>query len=208
MGKNPAVLWYWNDWHGGTVGLSRAVKGAYMDLLHAQFNSQTDNVTLEEIQIILGPDFTQAWPTLQKKFSAEVDNPNIFFNARAREERIKRRAYVDSRNRNLESKKGDTTSDLVRDNENTVEIGAPGKLRIVIRANGHDTVIHDMQGYFKRLGNLKDLQAAGMTKFNEFMWDNPGKIFNDDAHVYNAFRAFHNKEVSKIRSIGQVSSPV
>jgi len=37
--KDPAVLWYWNDWGGGTRTMSRQLKGCYMDLLEAQFNS-------------------------------------------------------------------------------------------------------------------------------------------------------------------------
>ncbi|MHA2039809.1 MAG: hypothetical protein ACW98X_25615, partial [Promethearchaeota archaeon] len=39
MAKDPAFLFYPGDWLGGTMLFSRAHKGAYMDLLMAQFNN-------------------------------------------------------------------------------------------------------------------------------------------------------------------------
>lgn len=97
MAKDPAVLWYWNDWHGGTCTLSRFLKGAYMDLLHAQFNS--GNLSLEEIKTVLGSDFGSAWPTLQKKF--KQDDNGLFFNERLVTESVKRKSYSKSRRDNL-----------------------------------------------------------------------------------------------------------
>ena len=52
MGNDPATLWYWNDWIGGTMALSRAQKGAYMDLLGAQHN--LGHLSLDEIKTVLG----------------------------------------------------------------------------------------------------------------------------------------------------------
>lgn len=97
MAKDPAVLWYWNDWHGGTCTISRFLKGCYMDLLHAQFN--IGNLSIEEIRTVLGSDFGSAWPTLQKKF--KQDDKGLFFNERLVTESIKRKAYTKSRRDNL-----------------------------------------------------------------------------------------------------------
>jgi hypothetical protein len=95
MAKDPAILWYWNDWHGGTVTFSRHLKGCFMDLLHAQFN--TGHLSLEEIKNVLGNDFA-TWQTLSKKFTK--DENGLFYNTRMEEENIKRRAFIQSRKDN------------------------------------------------------------------------------------------------------------
>lgn len=99
MPKDPAMLWYWADWNSGTSTLSRFLKGCYMDLLHAQFNS--GHLSLEEIKTVLGSDFGQAWPALQKKFA--VDQAGKYFNVRLEVEQIKRANYTASRKKNLKS---------------------------------------------------------------------------------------------------------
>jgi hypothetical protein len=99
MAKDPAMLWYWGDWYSGTVLMSRFLKGCYMDLLHAQFNS--GRLSLEEIRMVLGSDFGQSWPTLQKKFA--VDETGKYFNERLELEKNKRMAFTASRKKNLQS---------------------------------------------------------------------------------------------------------
>jgi hypothetical protein len=97
MAKDPAVLWYWSDWNSGTALLSRHLKGCYMDLMHAQFNH--GHLSLEEIKTVLGSDFGNSWPALQKKFSA--DPAGNFFNERLEQEQDKRKNWVQSRRNNL-----------------------------------------------------------------------------------------------------------
>jgi hypothetical protein len=97
MAKDPATLFYWNDWNSGTVTLSRYLKGCYMDLLHAQFNS--GHLSLDEIKTVLGSDFGSSWPTLQKKF--KTDDKGLFFNEKLLNESIKRRSFTKSRRDNL-----------------------------------------------------------------------------------------------------------
>lgn len=83
--KDPAFLFYPGDWQGGTVTMSRHLKGCYMDLLIAQFNSGP--LSLEEIKTVLGTDFA-AWGSLSKKFK---QNPKgLFFNERLDAEKTKR----------------------------------------------------------------------------------------------------------------------
>ena len=100
MAKDPATLWYFNDWHGGTVTFSRHLKGCYMDLLYAQFNS--GRLSLDEIKTVLGSDFGSSWPTLQKKFKTEN---NLFFNERLENELNKRKSFTKSRRENATSQK-------------------------------------------------------------------------------------------------------
>ncbi len=132
MAKDPAILWYWGDWYSGTVLLSRFLKGCYMDLLHAQFNNGP--LSLDEVKAVLGGDFGQAWPTLQKKFS--VDPKGFFFNDRLESEKQKRKAYSDSRRKNREKKTYVDTYDgtyvkdmsLHMENENENEISSKREL--------------------------------------------------------------------------------
>ncbi len=110
MAKDPAILWYWSDWNSGTSTLTRFLKGCYMDLLHAQYNS--GSLSLEEIKTVLGADFGQAWPTLKKKFKA--DESGLFFNERLDLEKRKREAFTESRRKNRAKK-----HTLVEDMKNT-----------------------------------------------------------------------------------------
>ena len=95
MAKDPATLWYWNDWQGGTITFTRHLKGCYMDLLHAQFN--TGHLDLQAIKTVLGNDFA-SWGALSKKFVQ--DENGLFYNARLDAEMNKRRAYSLSRGSN------------------------------------------------------------------------------------------------------------
>lgn len=89
MAKDPAVLWYWNDWNGGTITLSRYAKGCYMDLLHAQFNN--GHLSDAEIRNVLGQDYGQYWPLLSKKF--EKDSNGNYYNCRLDEEITRRKNF-------------------------------------------------------------------------------------------------------------------
>lgn len=102
MGKDPAVSWVFNDWQGGTMTLSRFLKGCYMDLLTAQFNN--GHLSLDEIKTVLGSDFGSSWPTLQKKFKV-VDG--LYFNERLEMEIVKRKSYNKSRRQNLKDEEKD-----------------------------------------------------------------------------------------------------
>lgn len=128
--KDPAILFYWNDWHGGTITFSRHLKGCYMDLLYAQFNS--GHLSLEEIRTVLGQDQAN-WTVLSKKF--KQDENGLFYNERLDSEIKKRKAYSESRKNNKSGKnqysKNDhmtkhTTSDMTgrmeNENENRNEI--------------------------------------------------------------------------------------
>jgi hypothetical protein len=101
MAKDPATLWYWNDWNGGTVTLTRHLKGCYIDLLHAQFNN--GRLSLAQIKTVLGVDFGTAWPILQAKF--KKDGNDNYYNERAEEEKNKRCKFVDSRSNNKSGRK-------------------------------------------------------------------------------------------------------
>lgn len=130
MGKDPAVLWYWNDWQGGTMTMTRHLKGCYMDLLNAQFNS--GHLSLDDIKTVLGSDFGSSWPALQKKFQRDKDGN--FFNERLKIERDKRSAYSESRAGNRKKKPNISISyvphmENENENENLKKEGVEEKLK-------------------------------------------------------------------------------
>jgi uncharacterized protein YdaU (DUF1376 family) len=92
--KDPAFLFYPNDYIGGTMGMTFEEKGAYMELLMLQFNR--GHMTGHMIGQVVG----QIWVKIQSKFKVDVDG--LFYNQRLDDEIKKRQEYVSSRLNNKE----------------------------------------------------------------------------------------------------------
>ena len=73
------------------------MKGAYIDLLSAQFNN--GHMTEAEIRILLHADFPMWEAGLKKKFKR--DKEGLFYNERLEKEMTKRKVFRDSRIKNL-----------------------------------------------------------------------------------------------------------
>lgn len=96
--KDPAFLFYPGDWLGGTSAFTRAHKGAYMDLLMAQFN--IGHMSIDDIKIILNGDFELMWENkLKNKFVQDVNG--LYYNERLEKEKTKRQEFTKSRRKNL-----------------------------------------------------------------------------------------------------------
>lgn len=100
MAKDPAFLFYGNDWQGGTMHMSLVEKGAYIELLMLQFNR--DQFTIEQARHLLREFFDATWPTLKEKFQTDG---TYFWNQRLRQEKEKRQKFTESRYANLSQKK-------------------------------------------------------------------------------------------------------
>jgi len=92
MGKDPAFLFYPNDYLGGTMGMTFEEKGAYMELLMMQFNR--GHMT----EHMIGQTVGQIWGRIQCKF--KQDEQGMYYNERLEREVEKRQNYVDSRRNN------------------------------------------------------------------------------------------------------------
>ena len=120
MSKDPAFLFYPGDWLGGTITFTRHQKGAYIDLLVAQFNAGP--LSLDDVKQILGVDFDLWEKKLEIKF--KVDDQGRYFNQKLLFETEKRKSYTESRRNNIKSKHtskhtiGHTTSRMENENEN------------------------------------------------------------------------------------------
>jgi len=125
MGKDPAFLFYPNDWLGGTLGMTFEEKGAYMELLMLQFNR--GHMTKH----MIGQTVGQLWDEIQDKFIQ--DDKGLWFNERLDLEKFKRKNYTESRRNNIkgnnqyskgsghtssrmESKDEDVIKDIVKNN--------------------------------------------------------------------------------------------
>ncbi len=91
--KDPAFLFYPNDYIGGTMGMTFEEKGAYIELLMMQFNRghMTNHM--------IGQTVGQLWVKLEDKFTK--DKKGLWFNERLEIEQKKRKAFTDSRVNNL-----------------------------------------------------------------------------------------------------------
>jgi uncharacterized protein YdaU (DUF1376 family) len=99
MAKDPAFLFYPNDWIGGTMGMTFEEKGAYMEVLMMQFNR--GHMTGHMIGQVVG----QLWDKISSKF--EIDENGLYFNRRLELEQNKRKHFVDSRHNNKDGKNKD-----------------------------------------------------------------------------------------------------
>ena len=137
MAKDPAILWYWSDWFGGTMTLSRHLKGCYMDILYAQFNSGP--LSLEEIKIVLGSDFGPAWPAIQKKF--KQTDTGLFFNERMEAEKQKRIEF--SKKQAFNGKKGGRPSSEKPKQNPTLNPNHNPNETLLENENRNENVNHD-----------------------------------------------------------------
>jgi len=92
--KDPAFLFYPNDYLGGTMGMTFEEKGAYMEILMMQFNR--GHMTSH----MIGQTVGQLWGRVKDKFTQ--DENGLWYNERLELEQSKRKAYTESRRNNKE----------------------------------------------------------------------------------------------------------
>jgi hypothetical protein len=125
MSKDPAFLFYPNDYIGGTMGMTFEEKGAYMELLMLQFNRGHMNIHMIERTV------GENWKNIKDKF--KQDENGLFYNERLEQEKEKRANFTESRRNNrsginqktLESDNNQTCVYLFKDlDSGYIKIGA------------------------------------------------------------------------------------
>ncbi len=96
MAKDPAFLFYPNDYIGGTMGMTFEEKGAYIELLMTQFNR--GHMSGQVIGQVVG----QVWVKIKDKF--KIDTNGLYYNERLEIEIEKRKAFIQSRLNNISGK--------------------------------------------------------------------------------------------------------
>lgn len=96
MAKDPAVLFYTQDFLVGTMTMSYEQKGKYITLLCLQH--QKGKLTLKDLQAILTDEDYE----VAEKFIKDTDG--FYYNEKLRYEAERRKSYSESRKRNLMKK--------------------------------------------------------------------------------------------------------
>lgn len=90
----------------------------------------------------------------------------------------------------------ETPQSKVKESKAFIEIGAKRDFYIIVKAKYTTDklmMIYDLEKFFDNTGQLENLKFKGWTNFDVFMGDNPGRIFNDEGHLYNTFKDFSSK---------------
>lgn len=157
MSKDPAFLFYPNDYIGGTMGMTFEEKGAYIELLMMQFNRGHMGGHM------IGQTIGQLWDTVKVKFIQ--DSKGLWYNERLEQEQNKRKLFTNSRKNNLlginqySHKGGHKTDHMEDENEN------------VNKSNNID--IRSKQ-FYKKVYDYKDTNSETKNKFFEY-WSEPNK---------------------------------
>lgn len=112
MSKDPAFLFYPNDYLGGTMGMTFEEKGAYIDLLMLQFNR--GHMT----EHMIGHTVGQLWKNIKDKFIQ--DPTGLWYNVRLDEEKSKRMAFTQSRRNNIKGVNQHTLGHMTSHMENVI----------------------------------------------------------------------------------------
>lgn len=194
MAKDPAFLFYPNDWIGGTMGMTFEEKGAYVELLMLQFNR--GHMTKDMIGHAVG----QLWVKIEDKFRKDKDG--LYYNVRLDFEKEKRKKYAKSRSNNklgtnqYTNKCGHMTDDMtlhmenVNVNVNSTTINGFNTMPILENFNGLPDIKIGAAVEFVRITKRVELTNKQVTDIWEvFKIQNiTGKKYyqNEDA-VYSHF---------------------
>lgn len=86
-----------------------------------------------------------------------------------------------------------TQPDNLKRKRKRKEYGTKSKIFVTVKAvYAHDPIlkIYSLVDYFAAKGQMESLQERGWSHFASFMTDNPGRVFNDEQHLYNSFKDF------------------
>lgn len=196
-GKDPAFLFYPADWMGGTMTMSRAHKGAYMDLLMCQFNQ--GHMTYDDVKTILGTDYETMWEKLKTKFI--TDDAGLYYNKKLNDEILKRKSFTDSRRKNLEGKHPHMEPHMV-----------PHTDKRMVNVNEDDNVIKDEtdnKGTIKGKKGKKEFTPPTIEEFKKYFVEN-GFTEELATRAYKGYEAadWHDSEGKKISSWKQKAQHV
>ena len=122
MSKDPAFLFYYQDWLVGTGMMTYRQKGAYIDLL-AHMADQGGILELNQIRSILGTSFKRLWPKLAHKF---IVNEGFYNNTKLTEVIERRKKFCESRRKaKLKCDEDNVRIYFLRDNDSgNIKIGS------------------------------------------------------------------------------------
>lgn len=114
MAKDPAFLFYPNDYMGGTLGMTLEEKGAYVDLFVLQFNK--GKFSEEEAKRVI-PE--KIWNQIKFKFDEEN---GLFFQKRLQQEIEKRKKHSERQRDNIRNRYQNTYQTDTNDTTKTLPL--------------------------------------------------------------------------------------
>lgn len=163
MAKDPAFLFYANDWAGGTGTFTFEQKGCYLELLLIQF--QNGKFTEEDVKQVINTSYSSVWPKIKHKF--ETDG-TYYWHHKMKEVIEKRHSFTESRRNNRLGKFKDTTSDKQVNNTRKTLVKLVGngngnrKLEV---GNGIEVQIAEFENFRLAYGGRKDGYATELKNF-------------------------------------------
>lgn len=106
MAKDPAFLFYYQDFMYGTRRFTREQRGLYIELICEQADSATGSISEQDFNEIT--DCSYAGP-VKAKFKKDQ---NGYYNQSLRDKIVKRKAFTESRRKNLDSKKDNSENNV------------------------------------------------------------------------------------------------
>jgi uncharacterized protein YdaU (DUF1376 family) len=174
MAKDPAFLFYSQDFITGTMFFTDEQAGKYIRLLCAQH--QHGHLSLEEVNYICRTNE----PTILKKFVQDQDG--LFFNERLEEEMKKRKSFCNSRKENIKKRylnKGSNTyvatnvEHMENENENeniNKEKGVRGEKQF------KNPTLEEVKQYFREKGYTEQSAITAYEYYEAGGWiDSRGK---------------------------------
>jgi uncharacterized protein YdaU (DUF1376 family) len=151
MSKDPAFLFYPNDYLGGTMGMTFEEKGAYLELLMLQFNR--GHMT----EHMIGHTVGKLWKNIKDKFIQ--DPTGLWYNVRLDEEKSKRMAFTQSRRNNIKGVNQHTLGHMTSHMENeNVNVNEDKNINIDFDFfwNDYDKKVGDKQKLKSKWNKLSD----------------------------------------------------
>lgn len=155
MSKDPAILFYYQDFMYGTRRFTREQRGLYIELICEQADSKTGSISENEFNEICNSDNDEP---VKRKFTQDADG---FYNKKLREVVEKRKKFTESRRKNLSSKKEKSHKVIHKEphmgdnmeNENRNEIkDVNNKKRCLMKNSG--VTVKDIKKAFQTSGDL------------------------------------------------------
>jgi len=156
MAKDPAVLFYTQDFLVGTMTMSYEQKGKYITLLCLQH--QKGKLTLKDLQSILNEEDVD----VAEKFIKESDG--FYYNQKLKFESERRKNYSESRRKNLMNKH--KNSHMVNDINSHLETGTGTET-----VTGNKTEIE--------IENETSITSKYSTEDNKIDFDKLYEVFNN-----------------------------
>jgi hypothetical protein len=210
MAKDPAFPFYAQDYLVDTIRWSRAMQGLHVSLL-AESWANGGLVDDGGMPGGLGSTDVDVWLKIKHKWNI-VDG--LWINDKLEEVRKKRNVFREKQREkgilSAESRKKQPTKaqpksnsgstvvePLENENENIIVFGIKNKYSVSVKkkyASEKPKIIYDLKVYFE--SKLDQFNELGWNLFDEFMADNPSRVFDDDDHLYNSFKKFCTSKVS------------